>query len=287
MVWGLLAALGWGGADVLGAVSGRRIGSMRTALIAQVVSLACIWAAMAVFRPEMNLGAPQIVMISISGVLAGLAYLCLYRALELGPVAIVSPIVAAFAAVTIVLALIFYDEQIGLVGGLGIIAALVGVILASTDLRAVRSAGFAHLQGGGIPWALGAMSCFGIGAFFLGRVAQDAGPLPATALARTLNVLTIVVIALAQLGTIRSMPRMSMASVSIAVAVGVTDIVGTFAFSYGTSVGTVSLVTAVSVALVAIPLIAGLVFFHERPAVSQYVGIAIVVVGLVALGSAA
>ena len=60
MVWGLVAALGWGSADVLGAVTGRRIGSLRTAALAQSVSLVAVWVAILAVGPSLSISGPQL-----------------------------------------------------------------------------------------------------------------------------------------------------------------------------------------------------------------------------------
>ena len=42
MIYGLIAALGWGVADVTGAITGRRIGSLWVVLVAQSFSAAVV-----------------------------------------------------------------------------------------------------------------------------------------------------------------------------------------------------------------------------------------------------
>lgn len=160
-------------------------------------------------------------------------------------------------------------------------------MLASTDIQEVRKGAIAHLQRGGIPWALGAMLCFGLGALFLGKVAQSIDPLTATAYARSFNVATILVVTAIRSPSLRGLPKVDAASYRLVTVVGLTDVIGTLSFAYGASVAKVSLVAAASVALVVLPLGAGLLFFGERPRVAQYVGIAVVVAGLMTLSLAA
>ena len=141
MIWGLLAALGWGSADVLGAVSGRSIGSLRTAVVALGTSMLII-GTIALATGQAALPAWDALRFLIgSGLFAGCAYLSLYRALELGPVAIVSPVVSAFAAITVVLDVVFAGEHISALSMAGMLATFLGVACVTAGFRgrSVRS----------------------------------------------------------------------------------------------------------------------------------------------------
>ena len=66
--------------------------------------------------------------------------------------------------------------------------------------------------------------------------------------------------------------------------IGIADVGGIIAYTLGTQGGNVSITTAVSASFILIPVVGGLVFFKERPAASQLVGVALVGGGLVLLG---
>jgi drug/metabolite transporter (DMT)-like permease len=72
----------------------------------------------------------------------------------------------------------------------------------------------------------------------------------------------------------------------LAVLVGVMELVGTIAYARGAEVGLISIVTAASATYPLIPVFGGVVLLHERPVPTQYLGIAMVIGGLILLGVA-
>ena len=70
----------------------------------------------------------------------------------------------------------------------------------------------------------------------------------------------------------------------MALGVGAADLLGVISFSYGASQGFVSVVLIASAVFPLIAVVLSVGLLHERPAVNQYVGIALTVLGLVVLG---
>ena len=59
MIYGLAAALGWGLSDLWAAISGRRIGSGRTVVVAQVTAAIALSLLVLVVRPDLS-GIPTV-----------------------------------------------------------------------------------------------------------------------------------------------------------------------------------------------------------------------------------
>lgn len=280
MFYGLLAAFGWGAADLTAAISGRRIGSVLTAGVAQVASLVALLIMGLVLGQHFEASSWDAVILFANGVLAAAAYLALYRSLELGPVALVSPIVAAYAAITIVLAMVLLHEELAGFALAGTIVTLVGVVFTAADLKLLRSGN--KLISEGVIWALVSMALFGVATFVLGRYSQRIGWYSASALSRIGNVAGVL--AVIWFGRHRFLRKAGSADVSIATCVGLADMLGVVAYARGTELGLVSVVSASSAAFILIPVLGGLILFKERPALSQAAGVAMVGVGLVMLG---
>jgi drug/metabolite transporter (DMT)-like permease len=70
----------------------------------------------------------------------------------------------------------------------------------------------------------------------------------------------------------------------LVVAIATLDTVGYVAFNVGVQRADTSVVATAAAPYAVVPIIAGVVFLHERPAVSQWVGVAAVLVGIVLLG---
>jgi drug/metabolite transporter (DMT)-like permease len=285
VIFGLAAALGWGCSDLLAAIGSRRMGSRATVMVAQIVGLLCFGLLWVVTTPEWRLPARDVAILLGSGCFAGVAYFTAYRGLELGPVALVSPIASAFAAVTVILAVVLLGESLGPILLSGVVLTIVGVVLASTDLRRFEVEAKRHRRG--LPYAFAAMVGFGVAAFVSGSLAKDYGWLPPVALSRVGSVILITAVTLAMRGREpQGVRRMSPRNLGIAAAAGVTDIIGVVAYSRGSELGLISIVAAVSATFTLIPVAGGILLFSERPAPNQLVGLALVIGGLATLGAA-
>jgi len=278
VIYGLGAAIGWGMADVGAAVAGRRIGSVAATVVAQVTSLVVVAFLVLAIRPAWTGDAENLIVLATNGGIVGAAYLAHYRALELGPVAIVSPIVAAYAVPPVVLAVVVLGETLGGSVLVGAIVTLLGVVVASVDLRAASGSRF---SGPGIPVGIASMLLFGLATFTLGRQSQEVGWLPAMAIGRTFSVAVLLVIAAVKRPRIRTAAPVGLA---VAAAAGIADIFGVAMYSFGAETGSIAIVTAASATFVLFPIVAGVALFGERPGPTQFLGIAFVIGGLLLLG---
>ena len=95
MIYGLIAALGFGLADFEGAIAGRRIGSLWTVILGQTLSAIVMTVVFFATDAHLSVLGPFLGFVALNGICAAAAYQTHYRALELGPVAVVSPIGSA------------------------------------------------------------------------------------------------------------------------------------------------------------------------------------------------
>jgi len=282
VIYGLAAALGWGVADFGAAVVGRRLGSVATVVTAQVSGLLTLLVVLVVVRPTWSVAPDVVAGIAANGVIAAAAYLLLYRALEIGPVALVSPVVAAYAVITIALAVAFLGESLVGIVALGAFTTVVGVVLTSTDLRKLGRSPGSQV---GLRYAIGAMGLFGVATFLLGKYAKEVGWLPTLTLSRAFTTAALLVAAL----LVRRAGHpggtgMALWAITGAMIVGLIDVLGGAAYARGTELGFVSIVSAASATFPLIPVVGGVLLFRERPAASQFAGVALVVGGLLLLG---
>jgi drug/metabolite transporter (DMT)-like permease len=280
VIYGLSAALGWGLADFGGAVAGRRIGSLPTVLIAQGFSALAMTVLLFAGGHDPGVLAPYLLLLLANGAASAGAYVSHYHALELGPVAVVSPISATYAVVGVTLAVVFLGERPGpatLAGGL---VTVVGVMLTSTDLRKLREG--THTRPPGLSWAIVSAVLFGIGGFLLGYFAQEVGWVTGLWASRLVQLIAFATIAIAQ------RHRFGRVGVNgglvMALGVGAADLLGVVSYSYGASQGFLSVVLIASAVFPLIAVVLSVGWLHERPVANQYVGIALTVLGLIVLG---
>jgi drug/metabolite transporter (DMT)-like permease len=281
VIEGLVAALGWGIADFLGAVTGRRIGSLWTVIIAQTFTALAATVIVLFTGDSVRPVATLVGALFLNAVFSASAYVTHYRALELGPVAVVSPIGATYALVGVVLAIAFLDERPSALTLIGGVITVIGVMLTSTDIRKLRAG--THGMPPGLPWAIASAIGFGVGGFYLAYLSRHLGWVVGLWASRCAQLAGIGVVALVQRRDLGArLP--ARAGIAAALGVGLADLIGVIGYSYGASVG---LVTIVLVASAVFPLIAvalSVIYLGERPVANQYVGVALTATGLIVLG---
>ena len=141
----------------------------------------------ALLGEDLSLSGGQWAAIAGLGALSIGAYAGFYKALELGPIAIVSPIASSNGAMIVVLAVIVLGESLTAVQALGIALVLGFIVLASVEPAAVRLTGTS-----GIRLALAATVVFGLYLFALTTLTDDLGWLLPILLTRAVAVTLMV-----------------------------------------------------------------------------------------------
>ena len=303
VIYGLVAAVGWGVSAVAATHAARRAGTYIAVLTGQGLGVIVLLLLTAVLRPSFAaINGHVAAILAGAGLLGLLGYLTFYRALEYGgAVGLVSAISATYGGVTTVLAVILLGEHLGVYGTIGVVLAVAGVAMASAYAPATAEAppvavgepivGVApapsrirNLSRAGIPLAFASALTYGVGGFLLGDYSARAGWLTSALLAHSSSV-TALLVALPFLAR-RKPSRPAASAIGWAAAAGLTDVVGLLAFSRGGSAGQVAVTAAVSSVYPAIPLVAGLAIFGERLSRRQFAGVGLIVGGLVLIGLA-
>jgi drug/metabolite transporter (DMT)-like permease len=295
VLFGLGAAVTWGSADYVAAIAGRRIGSHRVVLGFHVIATIILALLVLGSGSLEGVTGADVAFFVLVGAIGWTGYACFYRALSIGPISVLSPIVSGYAMVTLLLAIILLDERLGFAAACAVVVSVIGIVLASSGLRhiweAARRADFSlpsaqsqRLDARGLLFALAAMVL--IGAFVLGVSvkADDLGWLVPVFLARLFS--TVFVFA----SLIRSggwrFPDRSPRVIGALGALALLDTAGYISFNLGTERSDTAIVAAASAPYAVIPVVAGVLFFHERPTPVEWAGVGLVIAGLVLLGLA-
>jgi drug/metabolite transporter (DMT)-like permease len=273
---GATAALAWGVTDIIVVQWARRVGVVRTLLTVQGSGVLLMALLAVLLGEDLSLSGAQWAAIAVLGALSFGAYMGFYRALELGPIAIVSPIASANGAMIVVLAVIVLGESLTAGQAVGITLVLTFIVLASIEPAAERLAGTS-----GIRWALGATVVFGLYLFFLTTLADELGWLLPILLTRAVAV-TFVVALFAARPDGQKRPLGKLGLVACAGA-GALDALGYLLFNRGAEIGEVAITSAAASSYPLIPILVGLIAYRERVAWYQLVGVAGVLVGMVVL----
>ncbi len=282
VVFGVLAAVGWGVADFVAAMASKRLGVLRTATGVHLSSgVAAAGYFLFVFEPGLLTWVHWAALAGVS-VLGVLIYIAFYRALSEGPVAIVSPIVSAYAIVVIALAMVFSGERLSGWQVFGAACSISGVALASFDPRGFTSGG--RLIGIGAGLAIATMFGIGLLSYAMGILSKELGWFLPVYISRTMTLVLFVPLTIAlRQWTLRGVTLLLAVGVA---AAGIVEMGGMFAYTRGTEVGVISIVAAASITYPLIPMLGGIVVFGERLALSQWAGLVVTLAGLLVLALA-
>ena len=295
----IVVALCWGSADTVATFATRRQGTFVTTVVSLVTSVTVLILFGSIFFARLSLSPAVLVQSAgiglLTGIMAAVGYYSLYRGLELGPLAIVSPVTAADGAVGAVLAVLFLHEALSLWQFTMLVLIFLGIVGASTNFMEVRgiirSSGFAGLVKGGVRWGLLAMVTFGIMLFGIGLAAGNWGWFAPILWTRTFATLTLFLLAAISRIRLRYSSRVVTAQeekptplqvfgIGLAVVVGLLETAGLLLYSVDTQLASTGIASAISSSWGIIPLFAGLILFRERPALYQVFGIVLVLLGL-------
>jgi drug/metabolite transporter (DMT)-like permease len=290
---GLIAALCWGSTDVSAALAGRRLGSLRVTAIVQVTSLVAILVLCLIRGSWFPTRLEDIAIAAVTGVVAAGAYLSFFTALRIGPLSVVSPVVAAYGGLTVILAVLVRGETLTPLQAIGAGLATVGVIL--TGLVSDGGWRTTKVAGKGIGFAVVALVCFAILTIGLAGPIRSAGWLPVLLTARIANAATVALVlvvvftfrprAAAPLlaGSTDRPPGLLRIAVLAAIAGGALDITGFVAFAVGLEQAPAWIVGLASSFGPVVSVVVAVVLWGERLQGSQWIGLAGIGFGLAAV----
>ncbi len=102
----------WGTMDVASALASRHIGSLLVTLGAVVVSVGCLVLLVAVSATSLPTDPGALAASAALGVIGAGAYPAYFTGLRVGPISVVSGMVAAYVGLTVVLAVILRGETL-------------------------------------------------------------------------------------------------------------------------------------------------------------------------------
>lgn len=273
IIFGLLAALGWGGGDFVISRVTRTIGPLQAMFYVQLVGIAGIGVVLLTRHDMPPTDGWAWVLGFTANVFNLLGTLLLYRAFAVGTVAIVSPITASFAVVTMALALLGGERPSALALS-GTLLVIAGVIIVSRG----------HNQTGGpprgIPEALGSALCFGIYFWAI----SFATPLLGIAWPVLIGRVTAMLVAWGLIWLRGARPvRLTASGWWPVIIAAVCDTAALLCYNAGIAGAYVSIVTALASIFSAITVLLAWLFLRERLQISQWAGVAGLLVGVLLL----
>jgi drug/metabolite transporter (DMT)-like permease len=282
ILWGFVAALGWGTADFIARGASVRLGAYRALLYAQCVSAVCL-ALIVVWSPAVK--DVTVGVLTLAVLLGGLntaGVLLLYRALAIGQLAIVAPVSSSFAAVTLALSL-FMGDPIAPGKVAGLLLMVVGVLLASSAYSESNESGAVRRHTRGVPEALGAALMLGLMFWGLKYVVPGLGPWVPVLAGRMMALILLPALAWPLQQSI-ALP--SQATWPSLLAIGLLDAGANVGYNVGLHSDAPGVVAVLGSLFSPITVILAFVFLRERLAARQWVGVGIIFVAVAAIGIA-
>ncbi len=296
LLTGLGAAISWGTLDLFSALASRRIGSLRVTTGMQLVGAVLVWiAAIATGTP---LSDDPFVL--AGGALVGLfgagAYLTYFTGLRIGPIAVVSGMVAAYGGLTVVLAVVIRGETLTPLQAIGAAVATTGVVLTGIAFEhGWRNTRFASP---GVAFAVVALILFATMTITSDIVIDRAPWFEVVVVARTANAILSVIVLIVATTMFRRLAapmiegapgddgagRADARVIGFVVLSGVLDIVGLASFAYGLEHAETWLVGLASSFGPAVTIVVAVALLGERLRPIQWVGLGGILVGMIAIG---
>jgi drug/metabolite transporter (DMT)-like permease len=213
----------------------------------------------------------------LAGLGGGVGLAAFYKALSLGTMSIVSPLVACGAIVPFGISLATGERPSGLAVG-GAVVALGGAVLASVEERRSKS----PERGRAIALAVVAAVALGLFVYFLGLGSRQGDALSTLVGARVGSLGLLVVLALLLRAPLR-VPRASLAAVA---AVGIADVTANALFALASRHGLLAIVSVLGSLYPVVTVLLAHVFLHERLTRLQQAGVAAALLGVAAISAA-
>ena len=277
---GLGAMLGWGVADFFVVKASISVGSLLTFLWQHLFGVAFLVLAAALLDRPFLLpiqAIPAVVGIGFLQVIGGLSF---FRGLEVGKVALVSPIASSWALVTAVLSVFLYSEELSPLQILGVALVLLGVIVAATNIRNLLRSTWAGWSDPGIKPALLAMLAWGVSFAFFPPLAERYGWLTFTLWLFVIFVLMTALFMYLRRARLRLTQGPSRLFIGVA---ALSTAIAYLTYNFGIESAYSSIVAPVASTFPIITIVLARVFLKEKIIPEQGLGILSILSGLVLL----
>jgi drug/metabolite transporter (DMT)-like permease len=291
MPFGLLAGLGaafaWGTLDIVTALTSRVIGSLRVTAGMQLVTAVLFVAMLLITGTALPTDPGQLALAALLGLIGAGAYLAYFTGLQIGPIAVVSGVVAAFGGLTVVLSVIFRGETLTALQAAGATIATVGVVLTGIAFdggwRATRFAG------PGVVFSLVALVLFALMTIMTDIALETMSLLQLYTVARGVNTTVVVIVVVLLSRTTRTVGRRPVGGsawssrrvVGALIVAATLDVLGLIAFATGLESAPTWLVGLAASFGPAVTILVAVALLGERLRTVQWVGLAGIAAGLV------
>lgn len=277
---GLVIMLFFGAADFVGAKASRKVGARRAAFWVLVTEGIVLIAFLLLFFTVPQVSPSYILLLLATGILGSAAFLSYYKGMEVGIVSIVVPIAASWPVVTVILSILFLNQQLNSFEIAGITFLILGSLLATSQFnkKDLKSSRFKK----SLPYAIFSLFAWGLVFFILNIFILKFGGLFPTALLLS----TYSVYYLVYSKATKQKILIPKSVIFYVVLVGLFEAIGITSYTVGVNSGFVAIMAPLVASSPAFTIILAWAFLKEKLKKLQYLGIAFVLIGLILIAIA-
>jgi uncharacterized membrane protein len=277
VVCGVIALLGYGLSDFLGAISSRKTGVSQTLMLSRWIAVAMLLVFFLFIRiPQIS--AITLVELSIAGLFFAAATASYYRGFEVGIVSIISPVGEGWGVIVLALSVAFLNVHLGGMELAGVALVVVGTMLTSIKLEEIRGVRRAKLVKG-VEYGFIAMFAFSMGYFMVNFLVRELGWfLPIFSVTLMMALSSSVYCKAAKVKNAKIWPILGLVA-----AIGILDAMANVAYGIGAVSKDMAVVAPIACASTSLIVLLALMKFKERLDINHKIGIAAVMVGIIML----
>lgn len=278
ILFGITAMLIWGASDFFAAKASRSSGAFKTVFWTQIISIIIYLFAYPFIEKTPPISQTTLIIIMIAGLLSIGAYLSFYKGLEIGKVSIISPIVACYAGITVILSLVFLNESLSALQAIGVSFAIFGAVMASFRQHDIMKLRPKNMESG-IKYALCTMLSLGIQFVLIDILVRELGWFMPMFLIRAASVFYLIIYVLSRKKDI-SFPKIS---TYLIIIIGSFEVAGILIYGAAITAEYTAIIAPIGAAFPVITIILARIFLKETLETTQKIGIFLVIIGLIFL----
>jgi len=278
-LFALFAFIGYGSGDVLGGVVARKIKGYSSSFWLYLSSFLISSALVPFFLDKLgNISLQTWLLIIFLNLIGPIPVVALYEGIRVGNASLVGTIGSAFAALTVVLSVIFLNDKLSLLQIISIAIILMGLLLSSLKLKSLSIKSI--FADKGVPYGLVSMIVWGIYFTFIRIPVREVGWFWPSYLA-LLGIPVIFVYM--RLKKIKLEKPQNSKMTLFCFLNGFFSIGATFAYNFAIMTGQTSVVAPIVGSYPVLYVILSRFVFKDRLTKQQFLGILITLLGIIAL----
>lgn len=276
IIFAFVAALSWGISDFFSKIVVGKIGSFRLLFTIVLIGTSAVVVYGLLFTKIPIITVNSLILSAITSAFLYSGTFIFFKGLQKGYASIISPVGSSWGIVTIILSIIFLGELLTTYQSLYVILIFSGIILMSVNLKEViKKSKNKFVIGSGE--AISAMVLWGIAMFLLKFVVNDLGIVWSIIIIRGISILFLFLYGKSKNLEFKFSGKYILL---LLIIIGLIDTVAFLVYNLGISAEYLSLVVPVVSSYPFITLILAHLFLKERLVLNQYIGIAIILLGL-------